>query len=211
MAVPAMANPIANTTFAMATGTGNVREDFADIIYEIDPWELPMVAACGNQQAEQPMTEWLVQALDAAQDNAQPEGFRYTAMPIHQPQRLNNIAQIMVRAVTVSNTYRVSNTVGGDEFDRQTLLKGKELQRDLEYCVTRGTVKATPAAPAHAACRVSDVGHERKHGRRRGGTCGGRRRHCGAGRRYRARADARSRFGRRSSRPSPSAAIRILR
>ena len=148
MAVPPMAAPIANTTFTMATGTGNVLEDLADIIYEVDPWESPMVAACGNQQAEQPMTEWLTQSLGAAADNAQPEGFRYTAMPVLAPTRLNNIAQIMVRAVTVSNTYRVSNTVGGDEFDRQTLIKGKELRRDLEWCVTRASIKANAAAPA---------------------------------------------------------------
>jgi Family of unknown function (DUF5309) len=148
MAIGPMANPIANTGFTMATGTGNVREDLADIIYEIDPWETPMVAACGNQQAEQPMTEWLVQSLGAAGDNAQPEGFRYTAMPLIQPARLNNIAQIMVRAVTVSNTYRVSNTVGGDEFDRQTLLKGKELRRDLEWCITGTSIKQNAAAPA---------------------------------------------------------------
>lgn len=147
MAVPPMNAPIGNTTYTMATGVGNVREDLADIIYEIDPWETPFVAACGNKEAEQPMTEWLVQNLQPADDNAQPEGFRYAAMPILGPARENNICQIMVRSVTVTNTYRVSNTVGGDEFDRQTLLKGKELRRDLEWCVTRGSVKANPAPP----------------------------------------------------------------
>ena len=147
MAVPPMNAPIGNTTYTAATGVGNVREDLADIIYEIDPWETPFVAACGNKEAEQPMTEWLVQNLQPADDNAQPEGFRYAAMPILGPARENNICQIMVRSVTVTNTYRVSNTVGGDEFDRQTLLKGKELRRDLEWCVTRGSVKANPAPP----------------------------------------------------------------
>ena len=147
MAVPPMANPISNTSVTPATGTSNVREDLADVIYEIDPWETPFVSACGNKEADQPMTEWLVQELEAADDNAQPEGFRYAAMPYKGTDRRNNICQIMVRSVTITNTYRVSNTVGGDEFDRQTLLKGKELRRDLEYCVTRGTVKASPAPP----------------------------------------------------------------
>jgi hypothetical protein len=53
----------------------------------------------------------------------------------------------MVRSVTVSNTYQVSNTVGGNEFDRQTLMKGKELRRELEGCVTRNSVRANPAPP----------------------------------------------------------------
>jgi Family of unknown function (DUF5309) len=147
VAVPPMSAPITNTTYTPATGAANVREDLSDIIYEIDPWETPFVAACGNQEADQPHTEWLVQALSAADDNAQPEGFRYAAMPLIGPARKNNICQIMVRSVTVSETYRVSNAVGGDEFDRQTLLKGKELRRDLEWCVTRDSVRAAPAAP----------------------------------------------------------------
>jgi Family of unknown function (DUF5309) len=147
MAVPSMGAPISNTIYTPGTGTSNVREDLADIIYEIDPWEVPFLSACGNKEAEQPLTEWLVQPLGAADDNAQPEGFRYAAMPVTPMNRRNNIAQIMTRAVTVTNTYRVSNTVGGDEFDRQTLLKAKELKRDVEYCITRGTVKAAPAAP----------------------------------------------------------------
>jgi hypothetical protein len=147
MAVPPMANPITNTTTTPATGTSNVREDLADVIYEIDPWETPFVAACGNKEAEQPLTEWLVQELESADDNAQPEGFRYAAMPYNATDRRQNICQIMVRSVTITNTYRVSNTVGGDEFDRQTLLKGKELRRDLEWCVTRDSVKQSPAPP----------------------------------------------------------------
>lgn len=147
MAVPPMAAPISNTISAPATGVGNVREDLADLIYEIDPWETPFVSAAGNKEAEQPLTEWLVQRLGAADDNAQVEGFRYAAMPITGLDRRNNVCQIMVRSVTVTNTYRVSNTVGGDEFDRQTLLKAKELRRDLELCVTGASVKQSPAPP----------------------------------------------------------------
>ena len=147
MAVPPMNAGIANTAYTPTTGASNVREDLADIVYEIAPWETPMVSAIGNKEAEQPLTEWLVQDLGAADDNAQVEGFRYAAMPVTGPGRLNNVCQIMTRAVTVTNTYRVSNTVGGDEFDRQTLLKAKELRRDLEWCITRATVKASPAPP----------------------------------------------------------------
>lgn len=143
MAVPPMSPPITNTVITPATGTSNVREDLADLIYEIDPFETPMVSAIGSREAEQPNTEWLIQQLMAADDNAQPEGFRYAAQPAIGPLRTNNICQIMFRGVTVTNTYRVSNTVGGDEWDRQSLLKGKELRRDLEWCITRATVKAT--------------------------------------------------------------------
>lgn len=143
MAVPPQGPAIPNTVFTPRTGVSNVREDLADLIYEIDPYMTPVVSAIGNKEADQPMTEWLVQNLAAADDNAQPEGFRYSAQGATAPVRFNNICQIMFRAVTVSNTYRVSNAVGGDEFDRQTLLKGKEVRRDLEWCITRNGIKTT--------------------------------------------------------------------
>jgi hypothetical protein len=141
-----MGPPITNTVLTPTTGTSNVREDLADIIYEIDPYETPLVSAIGSKEADQPMTEWLQQLLMVADDNAQTEGFRYTAQAALGPVRLNNICQIMFRGVTVTNTYRVSNAVGGDEWDRQSLLKGKELRRDLEWVTTRATLK-TSAEP----------------------------------------------------------------
>ena len=143
MAVPPQGAAIANTVLTPRTGVSNVREDLADLIYEIDPYETPVVSAIGNKEADQPMTEWIQQKLAAADDNAQPEGFRYAAQGVVAPVRFNNICQIMFRAVTVSNTFRVSNAVGGDEFDRQTLLKGKEVRRDLEWAITRNGIKTT--------------------------------------------------------------------
>lgn len=153
-------NPaIANTyTSPVPPTLGTPREDLADIIYLIDPDETPFVSACGNKESEQIITQWNVQQLAIADVNAQPEGFRYAAQPVTPVVRLNNVCQIMVRAVTVSNTMRASNTVGGDEFDRQAILKGKELKRDLEFAITSGTVKATtsPRYLAGAQCWMSN-------------------------------------------------------
>jgi hypothetical protein len=143
MAVPPQGAAIANTVITPRTGIANVREDLADLIYQIEPYETPVVQAIGNREAEQPVTDWLVQQLNAADDNAQPEGFRYTAQGARAPDRFQNVCQIMFRAVTVSNTFRASNSVGGDEFDRQTLLKGKEVRRDLEWAITRAGLKST--------------------------------------------------------------------
>jgi hypothetical protein len=143
MAVPSEGAAIANTYMTTgANAPNNVREDLADVIYRIDPETTPMVTAMGTgPDAEQITSEWLVQELQAADANVQPEGFRYLAQPLKKPARLNNICQIMFRAVTVSNTLRASDTVGGDEWDRQLLLKGKETRRDLEWWVTRDKVK----------------------------------------------------------------------
>lgn len=144
MAVPSAGAAIANT-FMTTGGTAptNIREDLREMIWMLDPEETPVVTSIGRgPPAEQIKSEWLVQALGAADSNVQPEGFRYAAQPARTPQRLFNECQIMFRSVTVSNTFRASNSVGGDEWNRQMLLKGKELRRDLEWWVTRGFVRA---------------------------------------------------------------------
>lgn len=142
MAVPSAGQPIANTYMATGPAPTNVREDLADMIWRIDPEETPFVTAIGRgADAEQVMTEWLLQELNAADSNVQPEGFRYLAQPAKAPYRLNNFCQIMFRSVTVSNTLRASDSVGGDEWNRQMLMKGVEVRRDLEWWTTRGMVR----------------------------------------------------------------------
>lgn len=126
-----------------------VREDLADIIYRIDPDETPLVAAIGRVGASQVMTEWLVQELNPAQDNSQPEGFTATIQPAVKPVRLNNICQIIARTVGVSNTLRVVDVAGGeDEYNRQLVLRGLECKRDLEFAVTNPLLK-TITDPRH--------------------------------------------------------------
>lgn len=140
-AVPSMTDPLTNTYLTGAAK--NIREDLADLIYSIDPWECPMVGAIGSKEAEAVSTEWLVQELATADDNAQKEGFRFAPQTAKPADRMRNTCQIMVRSVTVSRTLGVTNTVGGDEFDRQSLLKGREVKRDLEYAITRGHVRVS--------------------------------------------------------------------
>jgi hypothetical protein len=143
MAVPSAGAAIGNTFISTgANAPTNVREDIADQIWRIDPEETPLVIAAGRgAEAEQVHTEWLDQELNAADANVQPEGFRYIAQPAKRPARLGNFCQIMFRSVTVSNTLRASDSVGGDEWTRQMLMKGVEVRRDLEWWVTRGLVR----------------------------------------------------------------------
>jgi len=75
-AVPAQGATPSNTY--LETAAIGVKEDLADIIYQIDPDETPLVSAISRVNAQQVLTEWLVQTLNAAGDNAQPEGFTAT-------------------------------------------------------------------------------------------------------------------------------------
>jgi hypothetical protein len=131
------------------TAAIGVKEDLADIIYRIDPDETPLVSACSRVGANQVLTEWLVQELNAASDNAQPEGFTAVMQAVLKPVRLNNVCQIIARTVGVSNTLRVVDMAGGeDEYNRQLILRGMEVKRDLELAVTSPLVR-TITDPRH--------------------------------------------------------------
>jgi hypothetical protein len=147
MAVPSQGAAPANTYLEPAAV--GVREDLADIIYRIDPDETPFVTSLSRVPAHQVMTEWLEQKLNPAQDNAQPEGFTAVVQPAVKPVRLNNICQILARTVGVSNTLRVVDLAGGeDEYNRQLILRGMEVKRDLELICTSPLVR-TITDPRH--------------------------------------------------------------
>jgi hypothetical protein len=131
------------------TAAIGVKEDLADIIYRIDPDETPLVSACSRVGANQVLTEWLIQELNAASDNAQPEGFTAVMQAVLKPVRLNNVCQIIARTVGVSNTLRSVDMAGGeDEYNRQLILRGMEVKRDLELAVTSPLVR-TITDPRH--------------------------------------------------------------
>lgn len=147
MAVPPMTSAPSNTY--LETAAVGVREDLADIIYRIDPDETPLVSACARVGAKQVLTEWLVQELNPAADNAQPEGFTAVMQAVLKPVRLNNVCQILARTVGVSNTLRVVDVAGGeDEYNRQLILRGMEVKRDLELAFTSPLVR-TITDPRH--------------------------------------------------------------
>jgi hypothetical protein len=147
MALAAMGSAPAGTY--IETGAVGVREDLANIIYRIDPDETPLVSACARVGASQTLTEWLVQELNPAYDNFQPEGFTAVMQTVLKPVRLNNVCQIIAHTVGVSNTLRVVDVAGGeDEYNRQMILRGMECKRDLELAITSPLVK-TVTDPRH--------------------------------------------------------------
>lgn len=124
----------------LSTGAGratNQREDLYDIITRTSPEETPVFSAIGRGEAGQVTHEWLTEELDAAGDNKQREGGTIVAATVTPPTRLNNVCQIMSRTLSVSGTLRATNTVGGDEYDRQMVMRSLELKRDLEWRLMR--------------------------------------------------------------------------
>jgi hypothetical protein len=144
-----------SNTYTQPGAAGTVREDLANIIWRIDPEETPFVSSLQRVGAKQILTEWLLQTLNTAQDVPQPEGFTAVISPAVKPARLSNVCQIFARTVAVSGTLRNVDIPGGeDEFNRQLVLRGLELKRDLELVATGNVVK-TATDPRHLAGMVT--------------------------------------------------------
>ncbi|HEY2416804.1 MAG TPA: DUF5309 family protein [Steroidobacteraceae bacterium] len=125
------------------TAAIGVKEDLADIIRRIDPDETPLYTEAQVVEASQVLHEWLVQELNSAGDNAQLEGFTAVMQTVVKPVRLNNVCQIAARTVAVSGTLRSVDMAGGeDEFNRQVILRGMEVKRDVELAFTSPLVRA---------------------------------------------------------------------
>ena len=130
------------------TATVGAREDLADIIYRIDPDETPLVSACARVGAKQVLTEWLLQELNAA-------------AAIHNPRVLlpscrrcssrcdSTMPARSSPARSACPTPCAWSTSGGeDEYNRQLILRGMEVKRDLELAVTSPLVR-TITDPRH--------------------------------------------------------------
>lgn len=155
MASPPTMGAAPTNTYTQPGASGTVREDLANIIWRIDPDETPFVSSLQRVGAKQILTEWLLQTLNTAQDVPQPEGFTAVISPAVKPARLSNVCQIFARTVAVSGTLRQVDIPGGeDEYNRQLVLRGLELKRDLELVATGNVIKAA-TDPRHMAGMVT--------------------------------------------------------
>jgi hypothetical protein len=130
---------ITNTVGPPGTGgTVNVgaREDLEDVIYRVSPEETPFINNIGSVKCKAIRHEWQIESLASpAATNYHLEGddlgTTYSAGNI--PTRVSNICQIMEKDGIVSRTQGVLDLAGrADEFDRQKVIKGKELKTDIE-------------------------------------------------------------------------------
>ena len=125
-----MAQP--SNTFDTYDAVG-IREDLADVIYNISPTETPFMTNAAKGTATNTLHEWQTDGLRAAANNFQIEGDDYGGTAISPTDRLNNRTQISAEAIIVSGTDRsVDNAGRGDELAYQLAKVGKALKRDME-------------------------------------------------------------------------------
>lgn len=116
----------------------SVREDLADIIYNISPEDTPFMSNIGRGTASQTYFEWQTDQLAAANgDNAQIEGDDAPADERSPTNRLGNYTQIMRKVIQTSGTAEAVVKAGMKSVMAYEKAKASaELKRDMEARLT---------------------------------------------------------------------------
>jgi hypothetical protein len=112
-----------------------IREDLANVIYNISPEETPFTSNIGRGTAANTIYEWQVDELAAAvSDNAIVEGDDVTTFTAAvATDRLANYTQISSKNVLISGTLEKLDKAGRrSEIAYQLSKRGAELKRDIE-------------------------------------------------------------------------------
>jgi Family of unknown function (DUF5309) len=119
--------------FTTYQAVGN-REDLSNAIYNIDPFDTPIMSAIRRRNVKNRIFDWQTENLPVVNpNNAQQEGFVLANAPAQPTIRQNNVTQISERDATVSGTQEESDAAGkGSEMAHQMALASKVLKSDME-------------------------------------------------------------------------------
>ena len=123
--------------------TTGIREDLADIIYNISPTETPFMSGVGKNKATNTSHQWQTDSLTAVAANAKAEGASISYGTLSSSTKLTNYTQISSKAVQVSATDDAVNLAGRNtELAYQVAKAAKELKRDMENALLSNTAAA---------------------------------------------------------------------
>ena len=110
-----------------------IREDIADVIYDISPSETPFYSSVAKVTASNTYHEWQTDALRSSAANAHVEGDDTSAEARTATSRLGNYTQIFKNAVSVPDTDSGLKKAGrAAEMAYQILKVAKEQKLDIE-------------------------------------------------------------------------------
>tara|TARA_R110000803_G_scaffold23517_3_gene57641 strand:+ start:1864 stop:2805 length:942 start_codon:yes stop_codon:yes gene_type:complete len=135
-----MAQP--TNTYSSYDNIGN-REDLSDIIYNVAPWETPLLSAMPNNSASGTLHEWQTDSLAAV--DATPweiEGDDATTDAAAATVRLTNYCGISDKVARVTGTQEAVDSAGrGKEMAYQLVKRGRELKKDIETAIFANNIK----------------------------------------------------------------------
>ena len=125
--------PKVTNAFTTYQATAN-REDLSNAIYNIDPFDTPVMSAIRRRNVKNRIFDWQTEFLPLVNpNNAQFEGFSLANSPAQPTIRVNNCTQISERDATVSGTQEEADAAGkGSEMAHQMALASKVLKSDME-------------------------------------------------------------------------------
>ncbi len=133
-------------TYQTFTAIG-LREDLADVIWDISPTDTPVITNGGRGSAAAVLHEWQTDILDAPATNAHVQGDDTTFPTINPTVRVANFTQILKKPIIIADTLEAVDKAGrNSELAYQLMRKGKEILRDLETAV----LENTPGDPGDA-------------------------------------------------------------
>tara|TARA_R100001443_G_scaffold3596_1_gene11322 strand:+ start:426 stop:1388 length:963 start_codon:yes stop_codon:yes gene_type:complete len=151
-----MAQP--TNTFDTYDSVNAMREDLADVIYNISPTETPFMSNASKGSATNTLHQWNTDSLSAVAVNAKIEGDEVSGDAITDVSRLTNYTQISLKSATISGTDdAVENAGMGEQMAYQMAKMGKELKRDMENAMI-GIEQAKVAGDASTARKSASVG-----------------------------------------------------
>ncbi len=131
-------------TFDKYDVVGN-REDLSDIIFDVSPYETPILSMIKKRRAKNTLHEWQTDTLAAAALNAAIEGDdQQTADALTATTRLNNITQIHKKKCIISGTQEDGMDHAGvqSEMAYQESKKMREIKKDAEFAFLDGGTAA---------------------------------------------------------------------
>src|SRR5580765_130806 len=144
------------------------REDLSDKIYNIDPFDTPVVSMAGRRTVKNRQFDWQTENLPVVDlNNAREEGFELQNRAGQPTVRRSNVCQISSRDATVSGSQEASDAAGkNSEMAHQMALQSKVLKSDIEAITcsrqqrndgddTTPTPRRTESIP-HQIARASD-------------------------------------------------------
>jgi hypothetical protein len=161
---------VAKVTNALTTyGVVGNREDLSNAIYNIDPFDTPIMSMARRRNVKARQFDWQTENLPTVDlSNAQLEGFAL-APTVSQPTvRLTNVTQISKRDATVSGSQEASDAAGkGSEMGHQMALKSKVLKSDIEAIMCSRQARAdgddSTARTTEAICHYIARGRDRNN------------------------------------------------
>lgn len=129
--------PIQTGTYLTYSAKG-VREDLADVIYQISPEETPFFNNIGRGSVSNTYFEWQTDVLGSAGTNAVVEGNEAAFSAPAATKRMGNYAQIATKTALVSGTLDAVSKAGRKkELAYQLSQRAAELKLDVEYALVR--------------------------------------------------------------------------